>query len=185
MLVKLAEKHKLPAYAIDTCGDLGEHNFSPMSVFARLGNIQEETKEYFGTVAAVNKALGVCRKDEAHWDDPSVRARWTAQEINRNKKRIKEDRERLEGELRGRRLKREISKGRRASLSKIEKLNEFVVGTRGRQKLRSVARRRRSLNLREARVRKDAEETDVEWKGIIKENREEVEESLNVCKLLR
>jgi len=185
MLVKLAEKHKLPAYALDTIDDLGEHIFSDMTVFARLGNIQEETEEYFGTLASINKDLDVCRKDEAHWDDPSVRARWTAQEINRNKKRIKDDRYRLEEELRGRNLLRRKSKVRRASLSRVEGLNEFVVETRGRQKLRSVARRRRSLNLNEARVRKDVEEEDLEWKEVLKENRERVKQSLNACALLR
>ena len=98
--------------------------------------------------------------------------------FNRNKKRIKDDRYRLEEELRGRNLLRRKSKVRRASLSRVEGLNEFVVETRGRQKLRSVARRRRSLNLNEARVRKDVEEEDLEWKEVLKENRERVKQSL-------
>ena len=184
VLLKLAESHKLPMYAKNLNDNMGEHSSSNMSAFARLGNIQEETKNYFDACESINKQLGACASDAAHWDDPSVHARFTAQEISRNKKRIKESRDSLNEELRLRREDRNRSRSRRASLSGLEELGKYVVQTRGRQRLRIIGKRRRSLNLREMRIRKDVEEADRISAKMTTESIEGARSSLSVCAML-
>ena len=183
-LVKLAKAHNLPIYALELGNNMGEHKSSNMAVFGRLSNIQNETKDYFQEIADISKGLDLCNKDDALWDDPANRAKWTAQEITRNKKKIKEEREKLEVKLRGRREEREKTKERRASLSRVEKLSELAIQTRGRQRLRMVARRRNSLNLKEARVRKDIEKIDIKNSKRIGVGRKDVVKSLDAASLL-
>ena len=183
-LVKIAKQHNLPLYAIDLSNNTGEHLFSDMAVYGRLVNIQNETEEYFASCEEIMKDIELCNKDDALWDDPAHRAKWTAQEITRNKKRIKEDREVLDEKLRGRRIKRENAKKRRASLSRVEKMCNFVVETRGRQRLRMVARRRYSVNLKEARVRKNIEKLDIEHSEKVEAARKDIAKTLNFASLL-
>ena len=112
-LVKLVKAHDLPLYGSDLNDDNGEHQFHIMAVFGRLVNVQNETNNYFEFCEDINKDIDLCNKDDALWDDPAHRAKWTAQEITRNKKRIKEERDALETELRGRQQERQLSKKRR------------------------------------------------------------------------
>ena len=183
-LIPAAKRMNLPLYARDTTENMGEHLYSVMGVFGRLGTIQQETKRYFEEIARIEKDVMKCLKDEATWRDPTVCMSYTKQEIDRHRNAIKETRGRVDEEMKELKDTRVKGRKRRASLSRVEQLSDYVVETRGRQKLRSIARRRHSVNLKEARVDKGSSQVDRKMAKMLRDNKAEMQESLNVMKCL-
>jgi len=181
-LLKLGKVHGLPLYAKDIENNCGEHALSDMTVFARLSQIQLETKVFFEEVNVISRGIMKTNKDEAHWKDPAVMVSYTMQEINRHRNRIKGERDQLEAVLKAKKHAREAGKVRRASLGRVEDLYSLLKGTRGRQKLRMSGRRRRSLNLREQRVEKHATECDARDRDLLKRSKQGALQSNEVAR---
>jgi len=179
-ILRIGKANKLGLYCEAVEGNRGEFDWSDVSVFSKLLTIQDETKKFFERIEGIKRGLDKADSDEAHWKDPATMVSYTMQEINRNRGRIKESRMKLEEELKNELKGRKEGRKRRASLARVEGLYILLGGTRGRQRGRIEAKRRRSMNLKEARVDKNVFERDLRDIEMMRAVKDGVRESVNI-----